>query len=284
MGMAIAQFFGTVIAMIYGIDQSAIMEFYANPDSSQTAIAPALRWMIALNQIGGFGISGWIMIRYFDAKNNLINAEIFSDFKTIVITLVIAISLIPIALFISFKPEDLVLPENFDSFIKNAVEQEKLSESMFELLFSNTSIANLVLSVFMFGALPAICEELFFRGFIQKQLQRNLSPALAIVLTGLIFSLFHMQIYGFFSRWILGAAIGYVFYKRKNLIASMLIHFFYNSISVITEFQARRGNFDKDFVDNSLEIPWYAFLFSLVILLISLFFLRAKVPDGKAIE
>jgi membrane protease YdiL (CAAX protease family) len=90
------------------------------------------------------------------------------------------------------------------------------------------------LNILMMAILPAIGEELLFRGVIQKQLVKWLdSPHLAIFITSFIFSAFHMQFLGFLSRLILGMIFGYLFYYSKNIWTAITAHLINNSLALV---------------------------------------------------
>ncbi len=74
--------------------------------------------------------------------------------------------------------------------------------------------------VFIIAFLPALFEELFFRGTLQNLLVKWLKhPIVAILITSLLFSLIHASYYLFISRFILGYTLGLLFYKSKNIWA-----------------------------------------------------------------
>ena len=97
-------------------------------------------------------------------------------------------------------------------------------ESTFELFFSLLVIA----------VLPAIGEELLFRGVLQDQIEKHTKDGVrAVWITAVIFSAVHMQFEGFFARLILGAALGYLFYWTRNLWVPMIANFVNNGFQVV---------------------------------------------------
>ena len=86
----------------------------------------------------------------------------------------------------------------------------------------------------MVAMIPAIGEELLFRGVLQKQLIKGLGNAhVAIILTAVIFSAFHLQFLGFFSRALLGMLFGYLYYWSKNMWYPILTHFTNNGLALL---------------------------------------------------
>ena len=96
------------------------------------------------------------------------------------------------------------------------------------------SSGNMALVVFLIGLVPAIGEELVFRGVIQKTLENwTQKPHLAILLAGAIFSLIHFQFAGFLPRMFLGMLLGYAYYFSKSLWVPMLLHFVFNASQAV---------------------------------------------------
>jgi hypothetical protein len=92
---------------------------------------------------------------------------------------------------------------------------------------------DLLMTVLLAGALPAIGEELFFRGIVQKlfiQICKSAWPG--IIITGLLFSAFHMQFMGFIPRMALGVVLGSLYWFSGSIYTSMLGHFIFNSVSI----------------------------------------------------
>ena len=93
---------------------------------------------------------------------------------------------------------------------------------------------DLLTMLFLVGMLPAIGEELFFRGILQKlfiQVFKKAWPG--IIFTGFLFSAIHMQFMGFFPRMALGIVLGALYWYSGSLYTSMLGHFIFNAISII---------------------------------------------------
>jgi len=86
------------------------------------------------------------------------------------------------------------------------------------------------------AVVPAITEEFFFRGLLQGTLQRVLPHKrwLPIILSAGIFALFHGAIVGFPSRMLLGLMLGYLAVDSRNLRLPILLHFFNNTLALLS--------------------------------------------------
>lgn len=91
-----------------------------------------------------------------------------------------------------------------------------------------------LLAVFLVSVLPAICEELFFRGFLQRQLVRFLGSETAAVIAGaFIFSAIHLQFQGFLPRMFMGAMMGFALVWTRSLWTPIIMHAAHNLVSIV---------------------------------------------------
>lgn len=94
-------------------------------------------------------------------------------------------------------------------------------------------IGDYTLSIVVIAFLPALFEEVIFRGALQNLLSRWLkAPILAIVITAILFSAVHASYLGFLSRFLLGFILGWVYYKTGNIWLNIIGHFVNNSLGV----------------------------------------------------
>jgi hypothetical protein len=94
----------------------------------------------------------------------------------------------------------------------------------------------------MIAILPAFAEEILFRGVLAnlfKDWTKNVH--VAVFLSSFIFAAIHMQFYGFLPRFLLGMALGYLFFWSGSLWLPVAAHFTNNFLSVIVEFLFRKG-------------------------------------------
>jgi membrane protease YdiL (CAAX protease family) len=100
-------------------------------------------------------------------------------------------------------------------------------------LVIDSNINHQILIIICMAFIPALSEELFFRGFLQKILGDKLDIHLAILFASLLFSVFHFEIVAFFYRFLFGVILGYLYYFTKNLTPSILLHFINNFSSIL---------------------------------------------------
>jgi membrane protease YdiL (CAAX protease family) len=98
-----------------------------------------------------------------------------------------------------------------------------------ESLLSIHTPLQLVLVVGTIALVPAVCEEVLFRGWLQTTLRRRLSLPLAIVIQGIIFALFHTNPLSVVALAFVGFYLGWLFQRSGTLFASMTAHCLYNA-------------------------------------------------------
>lgn len=82
--------------------------------------------------------------------------------------------------------------------------------------------------VFVIGITPAICEEILFRGFVLKNLEKAAKANMAIFLSGFLFALYHLQPFNLIPLIILGSFLAFVVYYSNSIYVGMLCHFLNN--------------------------------------------------------
>ncbi|MFK7810145.1 MAG: lysostaphin resistance A-like protein [Saprospiraceae bacterium] len=121
-------------------------------------------------------------------------------------------------------------------------------------------------NVLIIALIPALGEELIFRGIIQKEVTKGFRNSIVgIWVAALIFSAFHFQFEGFMPRLVLGALLGYLYYWSNNLWVPILAHFMNNFLQILAQFLFQKEISDMDL--DSLEMPpTWQWLFSLTLI------------------
>lgn len=91
-------------------------------------------------------------------------------------------------------------------------------------------------AIFLINAfIPAITEELMFRGAMQSLLS-DFGTASSIIATAICFSIIHMDISNIAGSFIFGLFCGYITYSFSSLIPSFFVHLLCNSCYLIMDF------------------------------------------------
>lgn len=120
------------------------------------------------------------------------------------------------------------------SWLQPLVELETSSEHLIEGLLVMDSHLELMGSLIVMALVPAVGEEMMFRGIIQQYLGKwTRKPVFSILVTAFLFSLIHFQVQRFFAILLLGIVLGLLFYWTRNLWLSIAAHFFNNALQVL---------------------------------------------------
>jgi hypothetical protein len=99
----------------------------------------------------------------------------------------------------------------------------------------------------MIGIIPAVGEELLFRGIIQRVLiQWTRNKHLGVWIAAILFSALHFQFYGFVPRALLGVMFGYMLIISGNLWLPVIAHFINNTVAVIAYYMYDIGTIEVD--------------------------------------
>ncbi len=132
--------------------------------------------------------------------------------------------------------QQMVLPEWMSGIEQWMRMQEDAAAQLTEQFLRVDTVGGLLVNIGLMALLPAVGEELTFRGVVQGMFTRN--KHVAIWATAAIFSFVHMQFYGFLPRMLMGAMFGYMLWWTGSLWVPMLMHFVNNCAAVVVAYFA----------------------------------------------
>src|SRR5262249_15143909 len=112
--------------------------------------------------------------------------------------------------------------------------------------------------------LPAVCEELAFRGFILSGLRRRFPAWTAILISSFLFALYHMNVFQAVPTFILGVVLGMLAVANGSVFPGMLFHLLYNGMLIGVPLLARFGFTDESVPLQTFFDPLVAILFALL--------------------
>lgn len=102
---------------------------------------------------------------------------------------------------------------------------------------------DLIIRLFVFALVPAICEEYFFRGVLLRLLLQIVGhPGKAILISSLAFALIHMEPHAFISLCLSGILLGYIYLWTGSLRYSIFAHALFNGIQIVIEYITQMQN------------------------------------------
>ena len=161
----------------------------------------------------------------------------------------------------------LSLPEfmsGLENWMKSSEENlKKLTEAFLQM----DGIGDVVVNVVIVALLASVGEELLFRGAMQNvfvEWTKNIH--IAVWVTAILFSAFHMQFYGFIPRMLLGVVLGYLYIWSGSLWLPILFHFLNNGLAVVFSYLVGKGIISEEAETiGSGESPVYYVLISSVL-------------------
>lgn len=134
------------------------------------------------------------------------------------------------------------------------------------------------------AVVPAVCEEFFFRGFLFSAFLDRLSARQAILLSAVLFGLFHvlaksaLAVERMVPSTIIGIVLGWVCWRTRSLFPGMVLHALHNGILTMIAYKqdvlAERG---WDVLDQT-HLPSWFLVAGLLGTVLGLFFIRQATP------
>ena len=163
----------------------------------------------------------------------------------------------------------IVLPESLGFIEQILKQQEEAAAVLTERFLQADNIGVLLLNIGLMALLPALAEEVSFRGTLQQILAQGKLKGqihIAIWATAFIFSAIHMQFYGFVPRMLMGAMFGYIFVWTGTLWVPILMHFTNNGLAVMAYYLIGENEESKNIADTfGAGDTWWVGVISLLI-------------------
>lgn len=276
-GMFVGQFFG-FLAMLsltgVGLEALSNPNFLADIMSDPT-YKRAVMIMNACVATSAFIVAPLVYL-YGYAKMPL---SIFFNNNNIItipllLTIFIVIAFMTVnSIFIEWNAK-MELPEFLRGFEAWAKRLEEQAEVLTQMMTRFDNKVDLGLALIVIAVVPAVGEELLFRGLIQNQLGGITKNAhVAIWLAAIIFSAFHFQFYGFVPRMLLGALFGYLYYWSGNLLVPIFAHLMNNGLTLILLYMYQHGAIEFD-IESETSVPFTNIIFSLVLVVALIAYFR----------
>lgn len=247
-----------IILLIYIFSNTNIYNF--SPDSIDVLLNKewVLLFSAALNQFVFLG--AYFFICRIRKTNSIRSAglNVAVKWQFLLIIPILALFLIVADTYLLTALEDFFIRIDYKEPIQN-----------FDTFLSNPG--GIIILILAVCVLPAVCEELIFRGLILRGLAARFKPFIAIIFSALIFSLSHMSPSQTIHQFILGIALGYLVLTTGSIWASMLMHFCNNLFAVLSMIFMKEG-YEIFYFDNTVVLYISGIIFA-VIGIIAFFFL-----------
>lgn len=271
---------GLITVFLYGFDVSSLNNL-GDPNTIK-----GLKLFQLFSAIGLFLVPP-ILYGLFTSKKPLQKLSLEKLNKPVGYFLILILMIISTP-FISWVIEinaSMSLPDFMSGIESWMRSSESQAESLVKAFLTFDGIGSLFYILIIVAVVPALGEELLFRGVLQKIfISWTKNPHVGIWITSILFSALHMQFFGFFPRLLLGLMFGYIFLWSKSLWLPILGHFINNGTVVVASYffpQSLRNSDVTIFEDNEYSFAFYigSFVLSVVV-----FYLIWKVNQKESIN
>ena len=195
------------------------------------------------------------------------------QWQNILLAVVIMVCAVPGINLLADLNSRVELPKSLEFIEQILKSQEEAAAALTERFLQADNIGGLLINIGLMALLPALSEELSFRGTLQQIIYKEQSGKvqstkvhLAIWITAFIFSAIHMQFYGFVPRMLLGAMFGYVFVWSGSLWVPITMHFVNNGLAVLVYYLMGEGENTNNIADTlGAGDTWYLGVVSILI-------------------
>lgn len=255
-----------VIAAVFLVEDPTNIEALMQVLSEQTTV---FFWINTTGQITVFALGSLMVTRLAaepGARRRFLRLQINSDtHKYILWAIVLTVAAYPTVIFLGWLNAFLPVPGWM------AEMQQSMDEMIAKLLGSENI---LWMGLFHIGLVPSICEEIMYRGYVQRSLEKSWGIWTAIIVSGLIFGAYHLQITRILPLAALGMLFAYITYVSNSLIPAMVAHLVNNGGQVIL------STIYPEMLDQELtaetDLPWAGILFGVVLLITLLSILHKR--------
>jgi len=269
-------FGGLVVGQIIGMGLVMILFDYGMLEVADgiATVTPEFKIPIFLIQgftaLFAFILAPYFYLRFLEKRSlGVLSPVALNNITLILLAAVIALVFIPV----NFKFMEWNSALTLSDWM---TEQEENLEKLTRLLTTMDSFGQFVLAMLVIAVIPAIGEELLFRGLIQNKLQLMLRNShWAIWITAILFSAIHFQFYGFVPRMVLGALFGYLYVWSGNLWIPIIGHFINNGIQIVLLYIYQRQITELN-IDEVETVPWGTFFLASLITVGLLYYFYRK--------
>jgi len=268
-GMLLFMLIGMLIVfIIYG---TVATTYISNPDPTIPEALTSLKIIQICQAIGLFIVPGFLLSMYFSSKPfEYLGFKRISVNLTLLTVLVVLFAFPAINLLASLN-EQIDLPEFM-------VGMEEKAQQLTKAFMKVNSTGGFLVNIFMIAILPAIGEELIFRGILQRLFSELTGKVIwGIVISSVLFSSMHLQFQGFLPRFALGVVFSYLFLWSGSLWLPIIAHFINNLVAVIGYTLIYKGNLPPETENiGGLSQMWLLGIISFSAVLILLLKIRSE--------
>ncbi|MDR3706506.1 MAG: type II CAAX endopeptidase family protein [Paludibacteraceae bacterium] len=243
----------------------------------------ALRWSQFIISLASFCLPAFISALIFQRSLlTFLRADKYPSFIFIFLAIFAMILFQPVINLISSWNQQLQLPAFMSGLYKAMQSMEASANDLTRQFLAQQKTKDLFVNIFFLALIPAITEELFFRGTLLRLLEEKMSVNWSIWIVAIIFSTYHMQFFGFVPRILLGALLGYIVVWSHSLYLGMFAHFINNAGFILFSYLSANHYiaFDVETLGVSCN-QWWITVSTFLVASLLIFFMYKEFKSGK---
>ncbi len=190
-------------------------------------------------QILFLGLGTWIVTRLHIKKSersSFLRLDKLGRWEVFGIAGLLMIAIQPSVWMLSWLNAQLPVPESI-------FELEQMQTDLIEKYLSGDH--SLFLTLFHVSMVPAVCEEVLFRGYLLRTFENRWGAKAAILGSSLVFGFFHLRFMQVVPLVVIGLILGYITWSSESLYPAMLAHLINNGGSVIAVYAYPKSGFTE---------------------------------------
>ena len=273
-------FFLLLLVVFFDIDFSDLLMF--SSDYSNLKLINVQKVYGFLLSVGLFIVPPFLFA-YFTGFQLQLSQKI--NRQTVLLAIAIMLIGIPFVAYLIQWNKALNLPDFLEPLQGWMEASEQKATQLTEAFLAMNNMGDLLINLFLIALIPAIGEELFFRGVLQRLFAKWIGEIhLAIFISAFLFSAIHLQLFYFFPRFVLGIVLGYMFYWSKNLWLPILAHFTNNALLIIFTYQFVADKIKIDFLNEETPVNISGALISFLAVALLMYLLYKKSSIKKELN
>lgn len=242
-----------VILMLEGVSPTALLEDLPALIEQQAASLLAAN---TVGQILGLALPAYLLARLHTTRPAAFLRFRGADVSLMLLAFAGLIAITPAIQWLGVVNEQLPLPDFVRGF----------EQSQMELIERVLSVdTGLLFNLVVLAVTPAFCEELLFRGYVQRQAERGLGVAGGVLFSGIVFGLYHLRLSQALPLCVLGIYLAWLVWRTGSLWPAIIVHFANNAFAVaLGAYVARDPDLDISDLEQ-MDVPWYFLVLGLVL-------------------
>ena len=197
-----------------------------------------LKFIQFFNTLGLFWLPSIVfVVLLYKSPIEFLRLRQFARPQLLMIVIVLFFSFLPLLNLVAMVNAEMQLPEWLSGIEEWMRQSEDGAAEITKAFLRMDQPSDLLVNILLIGILPAVGEELIFRGIIQQVINKGKKNYhIGIWVSAVLFSALHFQFYGFLPRLFLGALFGYLFVWTRNLWVPIFVHFLNNTFALLAAY------------------------------------------------